>query len=59
MNLSDSTDNDLLYLCFNQTYSCFAGGTNNGFFAYNNEPFTETTRKEFSTGGIGTCLGQN
>mmetsp|Transcript_10640 Transcript_10640/g.13890 ORF Transcript_10640/g.13890 Transcript_10640/m.13890 type:complete len:408 (+) Transcript_10640:279-1502(+) len=53
MNLQDSPCNDLLYLCFNQDNACFAGGTNTGFFAYNCEPFTETTRKNFSSGGIG------
>jgi len=53
MNLQDSTTNDLLYLSFNQDASCFAGSTNTGFFAYNCEPFTETTRKVFSNGGLG------
>lgn len=53
MNLSRLGDNDLLFIGFNQDQGCFACGTNNGFRIFNSDPFRETFRREFPTGGIG------
>lgn len=54
MFLTDTTQNDLLYVGFNQDYGCFACGMDNGFRIYNCEPFKETFRRVFnSRGGIG------
>ena len=44
---------DLLYMGWNQDQGCFAAGTSNGFIIYNTDPFRETFRRIFSTGGIG------
>ncbi len=45
--------NELLYIGFNQDYGCVACGTDSGFRIFNVEPFRETYRKVFSSGGIG------
>ncbi|CAM6106587.1 unnamed protein product [Calypogeia fissa] len=43
----------LLSVGFNQDYGCLACGTATGFRIYNCEPFKETFRREFNSGGIG------
>ncbi|KHG14601.1 WD repeat domain phosphoinositide-interacting 3 [Gossypium arboreum] len=45
----------LLYLSFNQDHSCFAAGTDHGFWIYNCDPFREIFRRDFDHrgGGIG------
>ncbi len=45
--------NELLYIGFNQDYGCVACGTDSGFRIFNVEPFRETFRRVFSSGGIG------
>ncbi len=45
--------NELLYVGFNQDYGCVACGTDSGFRIFNVEPFRETYRRVFSSGGIG------
>lgn len=53
MNLQDAQSNELLYVNFNQDSGCFACGTDSGFRIYNCDPFKETFRRDFSSGGIG------
>lgn len=43
----------LLYVSFNQDFGCFAAGTDRGFRIYHCEPFKETFKRDFSSGGIG------
>ena len=44
---------ELLSLSFNQDSGCFACGTDLGFRIYNCDPFKETFRRRFDSGGIG------
>ena len=44
---------ELLSLSFNQDSGCFACGTDGGFRIYNCDPFKETFRRRFDSGGIG------
>ena len=53
MDLSKDQKNELLYVGFNQDQGCFACGTSNGFRIYNCDPFKETFRRDFGSGGIG------
>lgn len=53
MSLVNDTQNELLFVGFNQDQGCFACGTDNGFRIYNVDPFRETFRRQFSNGGIG------
>ena len=43
----------LLHVAFNQDQGCFAAGTDKGFRIYHCEPFKETFKRDFSSGGIG------
>ncbi|KAJ2785385.1 autophagy protein [Coemansia interrupta] len=52
MNISNRADSDLLFINFNQDYSCLSVGTKNGYKIYNCEPFGKCYAR--SEGGIGT-----
>ncbi|XP_051121663.1 uncharacterized protein LOC127245063 [Andrographis paniculata] len=49
---SDSDEAKLYSVSWNQDYSCFAAGTNNGFRIYNCNPFKETFRRNLKNGGF-------
>ncbi|KAJ2745276.1 autophagy protein [Coemansia sp. BCRC 34301] len=51
MNVSTRTDSDLLFINFNQDYSCLSVGSKNGYKIYNCEPFGKCYAR--SEGGIG------
>ncbi|KAJ2109936.1 autophagy protein [Coemansia sp. RSA 376] len=51
MNVSARTDSDLLFINFNQDYSCLSVGSKNGYKIYNCEPFGKCYAR--SEGGIG------
>ena len=53
MNIAKDSSNELLYVGFNQDSSCFACATVNGFAIYNIDPYRETFRRVFTSGGIG------
>ena len=59
MNLSrdghaaGNSESSLLFVGFNQDSGCFACGTSSGFVIYNVDPFRETFRRTFTSGGIG------
>ena len=55
MELSSNQLNEILYIGYNQDYSCFVCGTENGFRVYNSDPFRLTFRREFEGGG-GLCI---
>jgi hypothetical protein len=48
-----AADSSLLFVGFNQDNGCFACGTSSGFVIYNVDPFRETFRRTFTSGGIG------
>jgi WD40 repeat protein len=50
---SEDESSNLLYIGFNQDQACFACGTESGFRIYNCDPFKETFRREWGSGGIG------
>lgn len=58
MNLSaeNHSNNELLFVGFNQDSGCFACGLTNGFVIYNVDPFKETFRRIFPNGGIGNIV---
>jgi WD40 repeat protein len=43
----------MLYLTFNQDFSCFGVGTENGFFVMDTDPLSERFKRDFEDGGIG------
>ncbi|KAJ2455252.1 autophagy protein [Coemansia sp. RSA 2336] len=51
MNISTRVDGDLLFINFNQDFSCLSVGTKNGYKIYNCEPFGKCYAR--SEGGIG------
>eukprot|EP01136_Pigoraptor_vietnamica_P015399 Opistho-1_new@58522 len=51
MNLAGKTKNELLYVNFNQDYSCISVGTKHGYKMYNCEPFGKCYSKQ--DGGTG------
>ncbi|KAJ2724280.1 autophagy protein [Coemansia sp. Benny D115] len=51
MNISARVDSDLLFINFNQDFSCLSVGTKNGYKIYNCEPFGKCYAR--SEGGIG------
>jgi len=54
MDLSNNNNrNEMLYITFNQDYSCFAVGTESGFFVMDTDPLNERFRRVFDDGGIG------
>ncbi|MCO5571502.1 hypothetical protein L7F22_025242 [Adiantum nelumboides] len=50
---SETVENDLLAVSFNQDYGCFACATTKGFRIYNCEPFRKTFQRDFKDGGVG------
>ncbi|KAG2386694.1 hypothetical protein C9374_002438 [Naegleria lovaniensis] len=52
LNPPPSSASDILFLGFNQDFSCMAAGVSNGFRIYNCDPYKETFKREFS-GSIG------
>ncbi|KAK0591702.1 hypothetical protein LWI29_006611 [Acer saccharum] len=48
----DSEGIELLSVCWNQDYGCFAAGMSSGFRIYNTEPFKETFRRDLKGGGF-------
>ncbi|KAI9506899.1 WD40-repeat-containing domain protein [Coemansia spiralis] len=52
MNISSGVEGDLLFINFNQDFSCLSVGTKNGYKIYNCEPFGKCYAR--SEGGIGT-----
>mmetsp|Transcript_56133 Transcript_56133/g.112519 ORF Transcript_56133/g.112519 Transcript_56133/m.112519 type:complete len:428 (-) Transcript_56133:180-1463(-) len=54
MDLQSNPVNEILYINFNQDFSCFVCGTANGFRVYNTDPFRLTYRRDFENGsGLG------
>lgn len=53
MDLQGCTANELLYVSFNQDFTCFVCGTETGFRVYSSDPFRQTYRRDFGGGGLG------
>mmetsp|Transcript_112960 Transcript_112960/g.300076 ORF Transcript_112960/g.300076 Transcript_112960/m.300076 type:complete len:440 (-) Transcript_112960:103-1422(-) len=54
MDLQSNPVNEILYISFNQDFTCFVCGTENGFRVYNTDPFRLTYRRDFENGsGLG------
>eukprot|EP00928_Gymnodinium_smaydae_P042201 TRINITY_DN28449_c0_g1_i1.p1 TRINITY_DN28449_c0_g1~~TRINITY_DN28449_c0_g1_i1.p1 ORF type:complete len:522 (+),score=107.20 TRINITY_DN28449_c0_g1_i1:148-1713(+) len=51
MDLQSNPVNEILYITFNQDFTCFLCGTENGFRVYSTEPFRLTHRTDFDHGG--------
>lgn len=47
MDLQASPSNEILYCSFNQDFTCFVVGTENGFRVYSTDPFRLTFRRDF------------
>jgi len=54
MDLQSNPVNEILYVSFNQDFTCFVCGTENGFRVYSTDPFKLTHRRDFeNNGGLG------
>mmetsp|Transcript_160425 Transcript_160425/g.307926 ORF Transcript_160425/g.307926 Transcript_160425/m.307926 type:complete len:512 (-) Transcript_160425:13-1548(-) len=54
MDLQSNPLNEILYISFNQDFTCFVCGTETGFRVYSTDPFRLTHRRDFeSAGGLG------
>eukprot|EP00931_Biecheleriopsis_adriatica_P117870 TRINITY_DN93351_c0_g1_i1.p1 TRINITY_DN93351_c0_g1~~TRINITY_DN93351_c0_g1_i1.p1 ORF type:complete len:400 (-),score=66.97 TRINITY_DN93351_c0_g1_i1:91-1290(-) len=54
MDLQSNPVNEILYVNFNQDFTCFVCGTETGFRVYNTDPFHLTFRRDFEDGsGLG------
>mmetsp|Transcript_122491 Transcript_122491/g.357662 ORF Transcript_122491/g.357662 Transcript_122491/m.357662 type:complete len:427 (-) Transcript_122491:259-1539(-) len=54
MDLQSNPVNEILYISFNQDFTCFVCGTENGFRVYSTDPFRLTYRRDFENGsGLG------
>mmetsp|Transcript_81905 Transcript_81905/g.244211 ORF Transcript_81905/g.244211 Transcript_81905/m.244211 type:complete len:422 (-) Transcript_81905:129-1394(-) len=54
MDLQSNPVNEILYISFNQDFTCFVCGTENGFRVYRTDPFRLTHRRDFENGsGLG------
>lgn len=51
MDLQSSPVNEILYITFNQDFTCFVCGTETGFRVYSTDPFRLTHRRDFEHGG--------
>lgn len=51
MDLQNSSVNEILYISFNQDFTCFVCGTQNGFRVYSTDPFRLTHSRDFEQGG--------
>ncbi|CAJ1438646.1 unnamed protein product, partial [Effrenium voratum] len=58
MDLQANPVNEILYVSFNQDYTCFVCGTESGFRVYSTDPFHLTFRRDFEDGsGLGVvCM---
>mmetsp|Transcript_100170 Transcript_100170/g.283638 ORF Transcript_100170/g.283638 Transcript_100170/m.283638 type:complete len:519 (-) Transcript_100170:181-1737(-) len=54
LDLKSKPVNEILYVSFNQDFTCFIAGTENGFRVYNTDPYRLVHTREFGqTGGLG------
>lgn len=51
MDLQQNPVNEILYISFNQDYTCFVCGTETGFRVYSTDPFRLTYRRDLDGGG--------
>jgi len=51
MDLQSNPVNEILYISFNQDFTCFVCGTESGFRVYRTDPFRLTHRRDFENGG--------
>lgn len=51
MDLQQNPVNEILYISFNQDFTCFVCGTETGFRVYSTDPFRLTYRRDFESGG--------
>lgn len=51
MDLQLNPVNEILYISFNQDFTCFICGTESGFRVYSTDPFHLTHRRDFRDGG--------
>lgn len=51
MDLQANPANEILYINFNQDFTCFVCGTETGFRVYKTDPFQLTHRRDFEDGG--------
>eukprot|EP00439_Symbiodinium_sp_Y106_P056636 s2874_g7.t4 len=58
MDLQANPVNEILYVSFNQDFTCFVCGTESGFRVYSADPFHLTFRRDFEDGsGLGVvCM---